>query len=212
ALKDSELQQNPLFIWIWAEATDWWQQSGSPVSPLSSPDQAIALWAYTMKDLYKDFNKAVRKAGSSRQEYQDKFHYKSLHFLLTQALAKLRVTQGQQCHDVFRGLSGVRFQAKPGDFVRLGQFALTSLSEEVAQSFGTDTMFQVHTCHGADIHKLFKNASEKVVLVPPFETFKVTDVTQDGARIQLRSTGTHSNYNCQWLRGDVTEGTTWGEK
>lgn len=203
ALKDSELQQNSLFAEVWANATAEWQKRGSRVSPLSSPDQAIALMAYTMKGLHNEFNAAVRKAGSSRQEYRDKFHYKTLHFLLTQALATLRVSQGQKCRSVFRGVQGVRFQARRGDIVRFGQFVSTSLSKEVANGFGNDTVFKVHTCYGADIHEFSKKSDQEEVLIPPFETFKVTSVTQEGkcTLIHLRSTGTHSNYNCEWLRG-----------
>ncbi|NWY22080.1 NRT2 ribosyltransferase, partial [Aphelocoma coerulescens] len=209
ALNRSEFQQNPLFAKVWAKATAKWQKKGSCVSPLLSPDQAIALMAYTMDDLYKEFNAAVRKAGSSPREYRDNFHFKALHFLLTDALATLR---GQECHDVFRGVSNTQFKAQRGDTVRFGQFASTSFSEDDAQDFGTDTVFQVHTCHGVDIQRFSCFSFEKEVLIPPFETFEVTDVTQDeeGAWIRLRSTGTHSNYNCEWLRGDGTEGTTGG--
>ncbi|NXY12451.1 NAR1 ribosyltransferase, partial [Pteruthius melanotis] len=212
ALNRSDFQQNPRFAMVWGNATAEWQVRGSRVSPLSSPAQAIALMTYTMNGLYKEFNGAVRVAGRSRREYREKFHFKALHFLLTDAVERLRGTQGQKCHDVFRGVRGVRFQAKPGDTVRFGQFASTSLSKITPLCFGADTVFRVHTCHGADIQKFSFYPKEKEVLIPPFETFKVIDVTQVGKcpRIQLRSTGTHSNYNCEWLRGDVTEGTTWG--
>ncbi|NXB15403.1 NARE ribosyltransferase, partial [Rhagologus leucostigma] len=212
ALNRSEFQQNPSLAKGWAKARAEWQAQGSRVSPLSSPAQAIALMAYTMDDLYEEFNAAVRKAGSSRQEYQDRFHFKMLHFLLTDALATLRGTQGQKCRCVVRGVDDVRFEARPGDTVWFGQFASSSLCSDAAHAFGTDTVFQVYTCHGVDIREFSSYFGENEVLIPPFETFKVTDVTQKGdeARIKLHSTGTHSNYNCEWLRGDVTEGTTWG--
>ncbi|NXM47504.1 NAR1 ribosyltransferase, partial [Gymnorhina tibicen] len=209
----SELQQNPVFAQVWPMATAKWKKKGSSWSPLSSPAQAIALMAYTMHELYEEFNEAVRKAGRSRQEYRDNFHFKALHFLLTQALARLRVSQGQKCHNVSRGVRDIQFRAKPGDTVRFGQFASTSLSEGTAQLFGTATVFQVYTCHGADIRNFSSYPKQEEVLIPPFETFKVTSVTSDGKspRIWLRSVGTRSTYNCEWLRGDVTEGTTWGD-
>ncbi|NWV53051.1 NARE ribosyltransferase, partial [Daphoenositta chrysoptera] len=209
ALNHFELQQNPLFARVWVKAAAEWHRRGPPVTPLS-PDQAIALMTYTMKDMYKDFNDAVCVAGRSRREYRDKFHFKVLHFLLTDALATLRATRGPRCHRVFRGVRGVRFEARPGDTVRFGRFTSTSLRKEIAQQFGIDTVFQVHTCHGVDIREFSSNPSEEEVLIPPFETFKITSVTQEGDRalIQLRSTGTFSKYNCEWLRGDVM-GTTW---
>ncbi|NWV35727.1 NRT2 ribosyltransferase, partial [Grantiella picta] len=210
ALNRSEFQQNPLFAKAWKAAAAEWRSRGSRVSPLSFPAQAIALLAYTMTDLYKEFNPAVRKAGCSPWEYRDKFHFKMLHFLLTDALATLRVTQGRQCHHVFRGVGKIQFKAQKGDMVRFGQFASTSLSKDVSQEYGTDTMFQVYTCQGVDIQDFSYDKSKKEVLIPPFETFKVTDVTKEGGQVQiwLSSTGTHSKYNCTWLKGDIM-GTTW---
>ncbi|XP_037982892.1 erythroblast NAD(P)(+)--arginine ADP-ribosyltransferase-like [Motacilla alba alba] len=203
ALKRSEFQQNPPFAQAWHKATAKWQSRGSPVSPLSSPAQAIALMAYTMDDVYKKFNPAVRAAGRSGQEYRDNFHFKTLHFLLTQALVTLRDTQGPQCHNVYRGMDGVRFKAERGDIVQFGQFTSASLSEATAEEFGRHTVFHVQTCHGAEIGKFSNYPDEKEVLIPPFETFEVVEVSQEGdqARIQLRSTGTFSKYNCEWLQG-----------
>ncbi|NXB00904.1 NARE ribosyltransferase, partial [Cnemophilus loriae] len=210
ALNHFELQQNPLLARVWVKAMAEWQRRGPPVSPLS-PDHTVALMAYTMKDMYKEFNDAVQVAGRSRQEYWDNFHFKTLHFLLTDALAVLRGTRGPRCHCVFRGVRGVRFEAQPGDTVRFGRFTSTSLHKQIAQQFGTDTMFQVHTRQGVDIREFSSSPSdEEEVLIPPFETFRVTNVTQEGDRalIQLRSTGTFSKYNCEWLRGD-SMGTSW---
>ncbi|CAN8176906.1 unnamed protein product [Coccothraustes coccothraustes] len=204
ALNRSEFQQNPLFAQAWPNATAKWQSRGSPVSPLSSPAQAIALMAYTMDDdIYKDFNAAVCTAGRSRQEYRNNFHFKTLHFLLTQALVTLRHAQNKKCHHVFRGVRGIRFKAQRGQSVRFGQFASTSLKKEIAFHFGTDTIFEVHTCHGVEIQQFSKYPGEMEVLIPPFETFEVINVTQeeDSARIQLHSNGTFSKYNCQWLQG-----------
>ncbi|NXO78655.1 NARE ribosyltransferase, partial [Sitta europaea] len=189
-----------------------WQIRGSPVSPLPSSAQAIALMAYTMEErkLYEDFNRAVRTAGRSCQEYRDNFHYKTLHFLLSQALGRLREAQGGQCRCVYRGVRGYRFTARRGDTVRFGQFASASLCKGNVPDFGTDTVFKVHTCYGGDIHEFSDFPGEEEVLIPPFETFEVTKVTEIGneARIHLSSTGTFSNYNCEWLRGGSTGDTT----
>ncbi|NXI82499.1 NRT2 ribosyltransferase, partial [Rhipidura dahli] len=207
ALKYSEFQQNPLFARGWAKATAEWQCRGSRVYPLPSPDHAIALMAYTMDDLYREFNSAVRVAGRSRQEYRDNFHWKTLHFLLTDALAVLN--PAHQCYEVYRGVEGIHFTAERGHTVRFGQFTSASRLQAVANEFGNDTKFQVYTCHGVAIWGYSAKVSQQEVLIPPFETFKVTDVTQKGntAEIRLHSNGIHSNYNCEWLRGDIM-GTT----
>ncbi|NWX65129.1 NRT2 ribosyltransferase, partial [Promerops cafer] len=201
ALSHLEFQKNPLFTQVWVKADAEWRKRGSPVSPLASPAQAIALMAYTSQDVYKDFNAAVRAAGRSRQQYRDNFHFKTLHFLLTKALATLRHAQHAPCRHVFRGVRDVRFQARRGQRVRFGQFTSTSLSKEVAQKYGTDTLFYVHTCHGVDIQAFSFYLSNREVLIPPYETFEVTKVTRNGKRasIWLRSAGTFSKHNCAWL-------------
>ncbi|XP_057886842.1 NAD(P)(+)--arginine ADP-ribosyltransferase 2-like [Melospiza georgiana] len=201
ALYKFEFQKNPLFAKTWVKAEAEWRKRGSHVSPLTSPGQAVAVMAYTMKDIYKDFNAAVHVAGRSRQEYRNNFHFKMLHFLLTQALVTLRQAQNGQCRQVYRGVRDVRFQARQGQRVRFGQFTSTSPRKEIALHFGTDTIFQVQTCHGVDIRQFSMYPTEEEVLIPPFETFQVTQVIWDGKRtwIWLRSFGTFSKYNCALL-------------
>ncbi|XP_063251096.1 NAD(P)(+)--arginine ADP-ribosyltransferase 2-like isoform X2 [Prinia subflava] len=202
ALNRSEFQHNPLFARVWPVAMAEWQKRGSPVSPLPSPDQAIALMAFTM-GAHHEFNTAVLQAGRSRQEYRDNFQYKTLHFLLTQALVALRGAQKGQCLDVSHQACGVLFDTRRGDTVRFGQFWLMWVSKDTLQCPGKETLLQVHTCHGAGIQHFTTSLEMKAVLIPPFETFRVIDVTREGdkAQIQLRSTGTHSKYNCEWLKG-----------
>ncbi|KAM4907043.1 NAD(P)(+)--arginine ADP-ribosyltransferase 2-like [Sylvia borin] len=201
-LQRSDFHKNDEFARNWAKAMAQWQKLGSFSSSLT-PEQAIALMAYTMKELnlYKQFNDAVREAGSSSWKYHNKFHFKSLHFLLTSALQTLR--QPNNCKKVFPCVSRYQYKVNKDEIVRFSQFASTSLSQTVAQRFGKDTMFQVTTCHGADIQKFSRYQGEQEVLIPPFETFKVTSVSKEGntMHIELQSTGNSSNYNCEWLKG-----------
>ncbi|KAM4908186.1 NAD(P)(+)--arginine ADP-ribosyltransferase 2-like [Sylvia borin] len=201
-LQVSDFCNNETFFKIWKNATAQWKKRGSISYPLTR-EQAIALMAYTMRELnlYKPFNDAVREAGSSSWKYQWKFHYKSLHFLLTQALQKL--SRPNDCKNVFRGVRDHQFKVKKGDEVRFGQFASTSLSKTVALGFGNSTMFKVYTCHGVDIQKFSMHPEEQEVLIPPFETFKVIGVSENSktTHIELRSNRNFSNYDCEWLKG-----------
>ncbi|NWS30224.1 NARE ribosyltransferase, partial [Polioptila caerulea] len=195
ALNRSEFRQNRLFAQVWAAAA--WQSLGLSVSPLS-PDQAIAVMAFTM-GLHEKFNEAVL-------EYWHNFQYKTLHFLLTQAVGTLRDTQGWQCLDVSLEVCGVRYEAQLGATVRFGRFVPMSLSKKTSPCEEKATELEVRTCHGGEIWKVTSNTYNKEVLIPPFETFEVIGVTWEGekTRIQLRSTGAYSSYNCEWLRGDST--------
>uniref|UniRef100_A0A8C3QMT7 NAD(P)(+)--arginine ADP-ribosyltransferase n=1 Tax=Cyanoderma ruficeps TaxID=181631 RepID=A0A8C3QMT7_9PASS len=201
-LQGSDFLWNEKFKENWTKATDEWKKRGSISSHLTQ-DQAIALMAYTMGHikLYAAFNAAVREGGKSSQKYRNEFHFKSLHFLLTRALQTLR--RPKDCKNVFRGVTGVKFNVAPTEEVRFGQFASTSLNETLAQSYGKDTVFKVYTCHGVDIHKFSYNQDEQEVLIPPFETFKVNAVHNEGntMHIELHSTGNFSNYDCEWLKG-----------
>ncbi|NWY68367.1 NRT2 ribosyltransferase, partial [Erithacus rubecula] len=212
ALNCSELQKNHLFHQVWRDGVAMWKFRGSPMSPLSSPDQAIAIMAYTMNGLYKKFNDEVRVSGRSGQTYRNMFHFKTLHFLLTDALATLRAAQQEQkCHCVYRGVKDKLFKAKVGDIVRFGQFTSSSLCKNVADSFGETTVFKVRTCHGADIMNFSSTPTEKEVLIPPFEEFNVTDVIEGNEKVEihLNSSQTYSTYNCEWLKGEDSLG-LWG--
>ncbi|XP_064559316.1 erythroblast NAD(P)(+)--arginine ADP-ribosyltransferase-like [Zonotrichia leucophrys gambelii] len=194
-LKRSDFLKNNTFEKVWKNATAKWQKGGSDSSTLTK-DQAIALLVYTMKSVYSDFNKAVRTAGNSSWEYHDNFYFKTLHFLLTDVLQKLR--NPKNCLDVFQLVNSYQFEVKTGAKICFGQFASSSLDKTVAKYYGTDTMFEVHTCHGMDIQKFSFSQSDKEVLIPPFETFEVSDVKTEGSmlNIVLHSTGNSRNFNC----------------
>ncbi|XP_058669673.1 erythroblast NAD(P)(+)--arginine ADP-ribosyltransferase-like [Ammospiza nelsoni] len=198
ALNNSEFEQNEKFAEVWVKAAAEWQRRGPPESPLS-PEQATAIMAFTMDGLSSMFNDAVRVAGSPDMEYRDNFHFKTLHFLLTDALATLRDAQKGQCLDVFQRVCGVWFEAQHGDIIRFGEFLLVSLSKPNGEC-SNDTVLELHTCHGVEIQFFTEHPEEKVVLIPPFETFNVTQITQEGnkTQIQLLSTGTFSEFNCVW--------------
>ncbi|NXM67822.1 NARE ribosyltransferase, partial [Serilophus lunatus] len=204
-LKHSEFSYSK-YSEAWNKATDKWSRHQF-LGSLSRKEQAIALWAYTLEtDLYKDFNKAVPMAGRSGQEHLHNFPFKMLHFLLTEALEDLRKAKThRRCFHVFRGVRNIRFTVKPEDIVRFGQFASTSPLRNVSQHYGTHTFFEVYTCYGAAIQNFSSMPWEEEVLIPPYETFKVTRVIHKGdeTHIHLNSSGEHSNYNCEWHRGDI---------
>ncbi|XP_066058815.1 erythroblast NAD(P)(+)--arginine ADP-ribosyltransferase-like [Chamaea fasciata] len=204
ALNHSEFQENPVFALVWTSAMAQWQSEGSHVSPLSSPAQAIAITAFTPHScLHGIFNIAVRVAGRSPRQYQDKFQYKTLHFLLTDALATLRDARKGQCLDVVYRDCGARFEARRGDTVRFGEFFRIQLRHTTEIGCPDEIEFEVHTCHGAGIPSFSQNQKYEEVVIPPFETFEVTEFTweRNKTQIQLRSTGTYSKYNCEWLKG-----------
>ncbi|XP_052033295.1 GPI-linked NAD(P)(+)--arginine ADP-ribosyltransferase 1 isoform X1 [Apodemus sylvaticus] len=213
-LNRSEFQANRDYADGWAMANNQWQERrtwgsvwGSlPPSPPGFRDEhGVALLAYTANSpLHKKFNAAVREAGRSRAHYLHHFPFKTLHFLLTEALQLLRSHRSRGCQQVYRGVHGLRFRpAGPGATVRLGGFASASLKNVAAQQFGEDTFFGIWTCLGAPIRGYSFFPEEEEVLIPPFETFQVINTsrpTQGPARIYLRALGKRSTYNCEYIK------------
>ncbi|XP_052527337.1 erythroblast NAD(P)(+)--arginine ADP-ribosyltransferase-like isoform X1 [Tympanuchus pallidicinctus] len=196
---------NEVYAEGWRNAAmEWrnrWGRADRP--PALRRDQATAMLAYTMEGkLYHQFNTATREDGISRQHYLRSFPFKTLHFLLSRALQTLRESQPQRCHHVYRGVRGTRFTAQQGRVVRFGQFTSSSLRKKVAESFGQDTFFSVETCYGVPIKEFSTFPGEDEVLIPPFEQFRVTNITYNEGRtsIQLRSQGMNSTYNCEFVK------------
>ncbi|NWH82853.1 NRT2 ribosyltransferase, partial [Piaya cayana] len=211
-LNASEFSANAAYAAGWAVAAAEWhaRRHRHRPRPLLRPEEATALLAYTQHGpLFRDFNAATRRAGRSRRAYLEGFAFKTLHFLLSEALRALRAAEPPhpgRCHDVYRGVRGVRFAARPGRRVRFGQFASTSLRRELAEAFGRDTLLAARTCRGVPLREFSFYPGEDEVLVPPDEVFEVVEVEddedEDGAFIRLRSLGANSTYNCEWLKGD----------
>ncbi|XP_023064925.1 GPI-linked NAD(P)(+)--arginine ADP-ribosyltransferase 1 [Piliocolobus tephrosceles] len=218
-LNHTEFQANKVYADGWTLASSQWQErqawgpewSLSPTRPPPPPlgfrdEHGVALLAYTANSpLHKEFNAAVREAGRSRAHYLYHFSFKTLHFLLTEALQLLgRGQRPPRCHQVFRGVHGLHFRpAGPGATVRLGGFASASLKNVAAQQFGEDTFFGIWTCLGAPIKGYSFFPGEEEVLIPPFETFQVINASrpaQGPARIYLQALGKRSTYNCEYIK------------
>ncbi|KAF1610900.1 Erythroblast NAD(P)(+)--arginine ADP-ribosyltransferase, partial [Eudyptes chrysolophus] len=204
-LNRTEFAKNSIYAEAWTRAaTEWRNRQGRvPQLRVLRPEQEVALLAYTWNGsqsgpLHEPFNKAVHEAGRSL----DTFHFKALHFLLTKALHALQDAQPRRCYRVYRGIEGIRFTAQPGQSMRFGYFASSSVKKN-ADGFGQDTIFSVETCYGVPIRNFSFFPNEEEVLIPPFEIFKVTNVTRDGDRalIHLRSQDARSNYSCEWVKG-----------
>ncbi|NXH10637.1 NARE ribosyltransferase, partial [Bucco capensis] len=207
-LNHTEFTNNNIYSKAWTLATEEWQSRRSRVSLPRAlrPEHAITLLAYTQQsDLYSNFNKAVRVAGSSKEEYLHSFSFKVLHFLLTEALSILWDTQPQlpRCHQVYRGVKGIQFTTRRQQHIRFGSFTSTSFREKRAADFGRNTFFSVMTCYGVPVGDFSFYPDEEEVLIPPFEIFEVTNVTSHhGNRtvIHLHSEDTSSTHNCVYVK------------
>ncbi|XP_017210151.4 ecto-ADP-ribosyltransferase 5 [Danio rerio] len=166
-------------------------------------NHSVAIYMYTNSDVkvHRKFNMDVL---SGKEKYRtDAFSWHSLHFLLTEAIQILRKTQNG-CFSTYRG-TNLHFDRKVlNKEVRFGFFASSTLDRNKAESFGNVSCFEIHTCEGADVAKYSKFPLEEEVLIPPYETFRVSAVkTRTFADdlwcetvYMLESTGKRSALNC----------------
>ncbi|XP_073702695.1 ecto-ADP-ribosyltransferase 5-like [Garra rufa] len=197
---ESEKNNSSVFNEAWQEGK---KKSTSPENNLTE-SHSIAIFVYTVNDsrIYSNFNNAVYKG---KQNYtENKFMWYSLHFLLTTAIQILKKTQDRCCL-TYRG---TQFQYKESSVlnqeVRFGSFASSSFNRIVAESFGSKTCFEIYTCEGADVTKYSKYPYQKEVLIPPYETFKITAVKKKQDQndlwcetvFVLNSTRKKSDLNC----------------
>ncbi|XP_021239763.1 NAD(P)(+)--arginine ADP-ribosyltransferase 2-like [Numida meleagris] len=205
-LRHLEMAKNNVYSLVWKIAAAEWQKRWGHLAhtPQLRRQQAIAVLAYSAaSNLYKQFNAATREGGRSHKHYLHSYPFKSLHFLLTEALRALRKSHHSHCYHVYRGIRGIRFTAHKGKAVRFGQFTSSSLRKSVAMMFGQDTFFVMKTCYGVPIKRFSFFPQVEEVLIPPFEVFQVTKIKFLNGRtvIHLRSKGRQSRHNCELLKG-----------
>uniref|UniRef100_A0A672LN98 NAD(P)(+)--arginine ADP-ribosyltransferase n=1 Tax=Sinocyclocheilus grahami TaxID=75366 RepID=A0A672LN98_SINGR len=176
-------------------------KNATPPEDNLTSDHLSAIYIYTGNHVYNKFTNAVR---NEKQNYKDKtFEWYSLHFFLTDAIQILNKAQNA-CISTFRG-TNVKFNLDVlNKDVRFGTFTSSSLDRAVAKGFGKVSCFEIITCEGANITKYSNYPGEKEVLIPPYETFNIINVTNRtdennlwcNTVYTLESTGAKSDRNC----------------
>ncbi|XP_073721288.1 erythroblast NAD(P)(+)--arginine ADP-ribosyltransferase-like [Misgurnus anguillicaudatus] len=162
-----------------------------------------AILVYTqplVADIHIKFNNDVM---TGKQKYRaDTYKWYSLHFLLTDAIQILKKTQNN-CTTTYRGTHDMFNENVLYKEIRFGRFTSSSLLRSEAVWFGSESCFEIQTCHGANITKYSSKPNEKEVLIPPYEKFNVTAIRKRGEKYEwcktvfvLNSTGIRSDLNC----------------
>ncbi|KAM3936550.1 T-cell ecto-ADP-ribosyltransferase 1-like [Leptodactylus fuscus] len=196
-----ENNSNDVFRYAWNQATYYWSSIKPYINNLPKrfrDEHGIALVAYT-SNLYSAFNKATRDVGNSIEKYKNQFHFKAMHYYMTMALQML---SNKSKRLVYRGVRNIQFTpSKNSRIIRFGQFTSTSEDPAVAKKFGNTSFFTIETRLGADIQKFSMYSSEKEILIPGYELFKVTEFERQTHHFNLTSKGrTKSRFNCAYLK------------
>ncbi|XP_041837915.1 ecto-ADP-ribosyltransferase 5-like isoform X2 [Melanotaenia boesemani] len=166
----------------------WSHRRGKKPSRTLGKEQIIAIYVYTLDKpkIYLEFNDAVR---TQRFNYKTTFKYHTLHFFLTTALQTLnaRNSQSERCLTGFRRVSSYFSEDMLNKEIRFGSFISSSMGEYPSpDKYGDQTCFEIYTCFGADISLYSKvGESERELLIPPYEIFKVTSMEKRSAQKQL---------------------------
>ncbi|KAM7181240.1 LOW QUALITY PROTEIN: ecto-ADP-ribosyltransferase 5-like [Macrochelys suwanniensis] len=212
-LLGNETSMSSLFSTVWEKSKQKWELVKKESLPPNFKDEyGRAIVAYTDNTTGNSsttfstiFNDAVSGTKRSRTDYMDHFQFKAFHYYLTRALQllikTLNVTYNMMLY------RGTKSQYRGSGLIRFGYFASSSINKQVAETFGTDTLFTIHTSFGVKIWNFSYSPSQEEVLIPVHETFSVS-LGKESNSFVLRSTNrTCRHFNCAYLGGEY-----WAEQ
>ncbi|XP_072131650.1 ecto-ADP-ribosyltransferase 5-like isoform X2 [Mobula birostris] len=157
-------------------------------------EHLLVVYAYTdskCNQFYREFNNAVRMYGTSDSVYAGNFPFKSVHYLLSVALDRLREIAGSAPGRIYRGMAKQILRPK-NNKMRFGYFASSSLNKSIAMKYAGKTLFEIKSQFGVAIYKHSRIPEEMEVLIPPFEVFNVTSVSTSNGIVTVSLEGVGS--------------------
>ncbi|KAL7841490.1 hypothetical protein SRHO_G00251810 [Serrasalmus rhombeus] len=158
---------------------------------------ALQAYGNSRDQFRKMFNRLVQTKGSNSTTYSNEFPFKSLHFLLTDALRL--INPGKTCSTVYFGAEK-RYTAENGTEVRFGRFIGASIrkSHEIEQIVTAEegTLFNIMSCSVVNVENYTCTSEEIERLISPTEVFRVQNikaVSTDGVDYKI-ITLTHSRF------------------
>ncbi|KAK1902061.1 Ecto-ADP-ribosyltransferase 5 [Dissostichus eleginoides] len=155
----------------------------------------------TFKQAWDEGEKYYQKRGIKKGKRPPKALGKE------QATLNAHKPEEERCLKVYRRVNRSFSQDVLNKVIRFGSFTSSSMGRYAsAQRFGDKSCFEIITCLGADVSLFSKlGESEREVLIPPYEAFKVTKINTHCNQkdlpcdvvYKLETTNTFlSNLNC----------------
>uniref|UniRef100_A0A8C2G0L1 NAD(P)(+)--arginine ADP-ribosyltransferase n=1 Tax=Cyprinus carpio TaxID=7962 RepID=A0A8C2G0L1_CYPCA len=170
-LLQTELNNNTDFKKMWKS-----NAACRKAIPGSTPEHMAALQSYVdaTPEFRKMFKKLVQNHGRSSSTYRDKFPFKSLFFLLTDAM---QLTGQKKCRTVYSG-TGKEYITKIGQKVRFVSFFPAKLEfTDVTEAGNTGTVFNITSCSVISLDDYECSSEDMDALISPTEVFTVKDIT-----------------------------------
>lgn len=145
--------------------------------PGATREHMTALQGYVADNTFRNiFNKVYSKSKGG-STYQDKFPFKSVFFLLTDAMNLLKYN----CTTVFSGVEE-EYNTKVGEKVRFKSFLparlkFTDATEDAELSEDLGTVFIINSCSAIKPDAYGCNSEEMDLLLSPTEVFTVENIT-----------------------------------
>ncbi|XP_016357374.1 T-cell ecto-ADP-ribosyltransferase 2 [Sinocyclocheilus anshuiensis] len=201
-LLQTELNNNADFKTMWRNATS------KKAIPGSTPEHMAALQSYVeaTPEFHEKFKKLVQNNGRGSSTSQDEFPFKSLFFLLTDAMQ----LEGQKkCRTVYSGTEK-EYSTKIGEKVRFASFfpaklQYTSATEDASVDENPGTVFNITSCSVISLEDYGCSSEEMDALISPTDVFTVEDITtvmninDEFKKITLVHSHFYSSYNCSGL-------------
>ncbi|XP_062892940.1 ecto-ADP-ribosyltransferase 5-like [Mobula hypostoma] len=189
---EKERQRNTTLDQVWDRAVKG--MGDKPLPDGLRREHLLAVYAYTDSErnqFYREFNNAVRMYGTSDSVYAGNFPFKSVHYLLSVALDRLREIAGSAPGTTYRGMVEQVLPPK-NNKMRFGYFASSSLNTSIAMKYAGKTLFEIKSQFGVAIYNHSRIPEEMEVLIPPFEVFNVTNVSTGNGRVTVSLEGVGS--------------------
>ncbi|XP_061685420.1 GPI-linked NAD(P)(+)--arginine ADP-ribosyltransferase 1 [Syngnathoides biaculeatus] len=174
-----------------------WSDKCTTLIPGGTKEHTAALLAYANGNpgFKKAFNDEVETTGTNASTYEDHFHYKSLHFLLADAV---NLMKPKMCKNVYR-VSETHYEAEKGAGVRFGRFTTVQSDLSIKEDVEGGVYFNITTCFYILLDG-FCGVTEDVAILSPSEEFTVEDVRQgqdgDYTEIILKHSQLKANHDC----------------
>ncbi|XP_061767953.1 GPI-linked NAD(P)(+)--arginine ADP-ribosyltransferase 1 isoform X2 [Nerophis ophidion] len=171
-----------------------WSDKCTRLLPGGVKEHTAALLAYANGNAFREaFNHEVETTGANAGTYERDFHFKSLHFLLTDAM---RLRKPAACRNVYR-MSDGNYVAEIGARVRFGRFTTVHTDLSMKEDMEDGVYFNITTCFFVSLEG-FCGLEEDTAILSPAEEFTVVDVKQvnDYQEVVLKHSKMEALHNC----------------
>lgn len=162
---------------------------------------ALSAYAFGDPEFLETFDNAVETMGVNVSTYENRFHFKALHFLLMDAMTLLKPTK---CQTVFF-LYEDSYIPKKGSIVRFGSFTLalsTFQTLKKLEDLEGLVVLNITSCFFVNVEEYICMKEREQVLLSPAEEFmvetvnKIDDDDTQYTEIVLKSSQLNSTHNC----------------